>query len=129
MAGRPPPGNPGANGRAAGSSGSFGQQRQGSGGSFSGNFNAGPSNGGGGNGAGFPQGGAQFGLGARFGFNAGPQGNQSNTQQFQGGSGNLGFPQASQGSQGSFPPQENFNSRGGFAGNAARHGGQGSGNQ
>jgi hypothetical protein len=68
-------------------------------------------------------------LGAGFGFNAGPQGNQSNTQQFQGGSGNLGFPQASQGGQGSFPPQENFNSRGGFAGNAARRGGQGSGNQ
>jgi hypothetical protein len=43
-------------------------------------------------------------LRAGFGFNAGPQGNQ-NLQQLQGGSGNLGFPQASQGGQGSFPPQ------------------------
>jgi hypothetical protein len=129
MAGRPPPGNPGAKGRAAGSSGSFGQPRQGSGGSFSGNFNAGPSDGGGGNGVGIPQGDAQFGLGAGFGFNARPQGNQNNIQQFQGESGNLGFPQVSQGGQGSFPPQENFNSVGGFAGNAARCGGQGNGNQ
>jgi hypothetical protein len=57
MAGRPLPGIPGANSRAAGSSLAFGQQRQDSGGSFSGNFNAGPSSGGGGNGASFPPGG------------------------------------------------------------------------
>jgi hypothetical protein len=68
-------------------------------------------------------------LGAGFGFNAGPQGNQTNIQQFQGGSGNLGFQQVSQGGQGSFPPQENFNSGVVFAGNAARRGGQGNGNQ
>jgi hypothetical protein len=127
MAGKPPPGIPGANGRAA--TLTFGQQRQSGGGGFGGNFNAGSSSGGGGNGAGFSQGGAQFGSGAGFGFNAGPPGNQINSQQVQGGSGNLGFPQILQGGQGAFPPQENLNAGGGFAGNAPRRGGQGGGNQ
>jgi hypothetical protein len=126
MARRPPPGNAGNKDRGSGSSGPFGQQRQGGSITFFGNFNAGNSSGGAGNGAGFPQGGLQFGS-AGFGFNAGPQGNQ-NPQFPQGGSGSLGFPHASQGGQGSFPLQE-FNSGGGFAGNASRRGGQGNGNQ
>jgi hypothetical protein len=73
MAGKPPPGIPGANGRATPLT--FGQQRQSGGGGFGGNFNTGSSSGGSGNGAGFSQGGAQFGSGAGFGFNAGPPGN------------------------------------------------------
>jgi hypothetical protein len=126
MAGRPPPGNAGNKERGTGSSGPFGQQRQGGSDTFFGNFNAGGSAGSAGNGAGPPQGGLQFGT-AGFGFNAGPQGNQI-IQRPQGGSGNLGFPQVAQGGQGSFPPQE-FNLGGGFVGNAPRHGGQGNGNQ
>jgi hypothetical protein len=76
MAGRPPPGNAGNKDRGVGSSGPFGQQRQGGGSNVFGNFNARNSTGGG-NGAGFPQGGPQFGSGAGFRFNAGPQGNQT----------------------------------------------------
>jgi hypothetical protein len=132
MAGRPPPGNPIPKGRGAGSSGPFGQQRQGGGGSFNGNYTAGSSDGGGGSGAGFPQDGALnsfaasgFASGAGFGFNAGPQGNKNNFQQFQGRNGNFANPQASQGGQGPIPPQENFNAGGGFAGNGPRRGGQG----
>jgi hypothetical protein len=120
MARRPPPGNTGSKDWGTGSSGPFGLQCQGGSDTFFGNFNTGNNTGSAGNGAGFPQGSLQFGS-ARFGFNAVPQGNQ-NLQNLQGGSGNLGFPQASQGEQGSFPPQE-FNSGGGFVGNAPRRGG------
>jgi hypothetical protein len=117
MAGRPDP---------AGKSGLFGAIRQGGGG----NPSAGPSFGVGGNGAAFPQRGSHdksaqggFASNAGFGFNAGPQGSQ--LQQFQGGNGNIAFPQPARFA----PSQNNFAAGGGFTESSLWRGGQGSGNQ